>query len=331
MPPNCVSQGKDDDIIPLVTPVTPLTESTLMNLVRRLALTLVVAALIAIAAYGVGWSPQASATHDSAGSSDSSAPSHSPSDSPSDSPSAEPSDEPTTTEPEPSEVPTKTPEPEREPEPAPAPPALMRAGDDSAEVRELQARLRQIDWFEQDVTGFYGDVTVEAVEGFQAKRGIPVTGEVDRRTLSRLLGMTTEPTDAELANQLGANVPGALDPRCETGRALCVDKSSQTLRWVVDGQVLKTVDVRFGSDELPTREGAFQVFEKSRDHVSTLYDTSMPFAMFFSGGQAVHYSSDFAARGYSGASHGCVNVRDGGKLATLYGQVRNGDKVVIYW
>ena len=41
-----------------------------------------------------------------------------------------------------------------------------------------------------------------------------------------------------------------------------------------------------------------------------LYGSAMPYAMFFSGGQAVHYSSDFAARGYAGASHGCVNVRD---------------------
>ena len=83
----------------------------------------------------------------------------------------------------------------------------MKAGDDGDEVRELQARLRQIDWFEQDVTGFYGDVTVDAVEGFQAKRGIPVTGEVDRRTLNRLLAMTSEPTDAELANSWAPTRP----------------------------------------------------------------------------------------------------------------------------
>ncbi len=297
-----------------------------MNLARRLTLTLVVAALVAIAAYGVGWSQQASATHDSADSSDTSAPSDSPSDSSSDSPSDSPS---TTTEPEPSATPDETEEPE--PEPKPTPPALMKAGDDGDEVRELQARLRQIDWFEQDVTGFYGDVTVDAVEGFQAKRGIPVTGEVDRRTLNRLLSMTSEPTDAELANQLGTNPPGALDPRCTTGRALCVDKSSQTLRWVVDGKVLKTVDVRFGSDELPTREGAFQVDSKSRDHVSSLYDTPMPFAMFFSDGQAVHYSPDFAAVGYAGASHGCVNVRDYDAVAWLYDQVEVGDDVIVYW
>ena len=40
----------------------------------------------------------------------------------------------------------------------------------------------------------------------------------------------------------------------------------------------------------------------------------MPYAMFFSGGQAVHYSPDFAARGYNGASHGCVNVRNLGGI-----------------
>ena len=91
-----------------------------------------------------------------------------------------------------------------------------------------------------------------------------------------------------------------------------------------------SLDVRFGSSETPTREGLFSVYRKSRDHVSTLYDSSMPFAMFFSGGQAVHYSSDFAARGYYGASHGCVNVRDYSAIATLFDEVPIGTKVVVY-
>ena len=62
---------------------------------------------------------------------------------------------------------------------------------------------------------------------------------------------------------------------------------------------------------------------------STLYGSSMPFSMFFSGGEAVHYSSDFAARGYAGASHGCVNVRDYNGLASLFDQVQLGDKVIV--
>jgi lipoprotein-anchoring transpeptidase ErfK/SrfK len=52
--------------------------------------------------------------------------------------------------------------------------------------------------------------------------------------------------------------------------------------------------------------------------------------MFFSGGQAVHYSPDFAANGYNGASHGCVNVRDRAVVAWLFDQVRIGDKVIVY-
>ncbi len=114
---------------------------------------------------------------------------------------------------------------------------------------------------------------------------------------------------------------------------MCIDKTSRTLRWVVDGKVLKTLDVRFGStiNDTPTREGTFNVGWKDIDHVSNEFGSAMPFSMFFSGGQAVHYSSDFAARGYSGASHGCVNVRDYNGLAWLYEQVNVGDKVVVYW
>jgi peptidoglycan hydrolase-like protein with peptidoglycan-binding domain len=211
-------------------------------------------------------------------------------------------------------------------------PTLFGPGDSGAEVREIQARLRQIAWFFGDVSDSYGDQTTAAVTGFQEKRQIPATGKVDQRTLDLLDGMTTEPTADDLANREPDPADGApLDPRCTTGRVLCVDKTSNSLRWVVDGTVQMSVDVRFGSDELPTREGQFAISYKSRDHVSSLYDTSMPFAMFFSGGQAVHYSPDFAANGYNGASHGCVNVRDYDAVASLFEQVNVGDKVVVYW
>jgi peptidoglycan hydrolase-like protein with peptidoglycan-binding domain len=220
--------------------------------------------------------------------------------------------------------------PQVTPEPGPR---LLGPGDAGPKVRDLQARLRQISWYAGDVTDDYGSSTTTAVKGFQAKREIAVTGEVDQRTLDRLGAMTRTPTADELANKLpGSTTTGAaLDPRCATGRAMCVDKSSSTVRWVVGGKVLRTMAVRFGSSYTPTREGLFHVGSKSRDHVSSLYDTAMPFAMFFSGGQAVHYSPDFAARGYAGASHGCVNVRDLAGITWLYDQVAVGDKVVIYW
>ncbi|WP_372727176.1 peptidoglycan-binding protein [Nocardioides sp.] len=208
-------------------------------------------------------------------------------------------------------------------------PALLAPGASGEAVRDLQARLVAIQWLVGTVTGTYDAATTAAVRGFQAKREIPVTGEVDQRTLDRLHAMTSTPSHAAKHN-LG-NAPGSLDERCRTGRVLCIDKTSRTLRWVVDGDVLSTVDVRFGGASTPTREGRFRVEWKNADHVSKLYGSAMPYAMFFSRGQAVHYSSDFAAVGYNGASHGCVNVRDRSALAAVYDQVRVGDTVIVYW
>ncbi|MFH9729636.1 L,D-transpeptidase family protein [Streptomyces sp. NPDC017260] len=209
------------------------------------------------------------------------------------------------------------------------PRVLWRRGDTGRDIRELQARLRQVEWLVDGPTGTYDDLTERAVSGFQGKRGLPRTGRTDTVTWQRLLGMSREPGKWDLY-LMGGQPAAAPDPRCLTGRVLCVSKSSRTLRWMIDGRTVSTMPVRFGSQYTPTREGEFEVYWKSRHHVSTLYDSAMPYAMFFSGGQAVHYSDDFAVRGYAGASHGCVNVRDEAAIADLYAQVRNGDKVVVY-
>ncbi len=242
---------------------------------------------------------------------------------------------------EPAARPTKQPRPVKAETPVAepddvVPDRLWGPGDRGADVRELQARLRQIDWFSGNVTDFYGDLTRAAVAGFQTKRGFPSTGVVDQRTLDRLEEMTSEPTADELANVVPAPVTdpadgAALDPRCQVGHVICIDKTSSSLRWVVDGDVRLTVDARFGGNGHFTREGAFEIQRKSRDHVSSLYHTSMPLAMFFSGGEAVHYSPDFAANGYNGSSHGCVNIRDYAEMSWLFDQAQVGDDVVVYW
>ncbi|KAF3469755.1 L,D-transpeptidase family protein [Streptomyces sp. Tu 3180] len=211
-----------------------------------------------------------------------------------------------------------------------SPRVLWSPGDSGRDVRELQARLRQVAWLLHGPTGTYDGPTEEAVRGFQGKRGLPRTGMTDSVTWRRLLGMTREPGRWELY-LMGGQPADAPDARCRTGRVLCISKSSRTLRWMVDGRTVSMMPVRFGSEYTPTREGVFRVYWKSRHHVSTLYDSPMPYAMFFSGGQAVHFSADFAARGYAGSSHGCVNVRDEAAIARLYAQVRNGDRVVVHW
>jgi lipoprotein-anchoring transpeptidase ErfK/SrfK len=117
---------------------------------------------------------------------------------------------------------------------------------------------------------------------------------------------------------------------CRTGRVICADKTSRTLRWVVDGKVKLHMDARFGAPGMDTDEGTFAVSLKSKDHISSLYGSPMPFAMFFNGNEAVHYSPDFARRGFTGGSHGCVNVRDEAQVKKLFANVKVGDRVVVY-
>ena len=205
---------------------------------------------------------------------------------------------------------------------------LFEHGDRGRGVRIVQARLRQIGWYHGDVTGSFDDQTRKGVRKFQKQRKLPVTGVVDRTTLRTLEGVTHRPTRFEMTNQ--PPPPDDLDRRCLTGRVMCVDKTTSSLRWVVGGKVKVTLAARFGGPSTPTREGAFRVFRKSRDHVSSLFHTPMPYAMFFSGGQAVHYSPDFAANGYAGASHGCVNIRAKAAIRRLFDIVRIGTPVIVY-
>ncbi|MET7800480.1 L,D-transpeptidase family protein [Streptomyces decoyicus] len=213
-----------------------------------------------------------------------------------------------------------------------APPAsrpLMAAGSRGAQVRELQARLAQLGLFDRSPTGYYASVTATSVRAFQKRQGLPRTGAVQPTAWRALTSQTRRPSHQELYPPTTRPV-GVPDPRCMRGRVICISKRSNTLTWMVDGEIVSAMDVRFGSQYTPTREGAFALTFKSRHHVSTIYHTAMPYAMFFSGGQAVHYSADFAARGYSGASHGCVNVRDKSKIAALFHAVKRGTKVVVY-
>ncbi|GAA1909347.1 hypothetical protein GCM10009716_19140 [Streptomyces sodiiphilus] len=213
---------------------------------------------------------------------------------------------------------------------------VMGYGENSDKVRELQARLGQLGHFDDNPTGYYGEVTASAVSAYQRAAGLEVSGTVYEPTWDKLVSQTAKPSRDDMfppieVPEVPTATPAGLDERCMTGRALCISKSTNTLSWVVDGKVRSTMDVRFGTEEYPTREGQFTVYWKSRHHHSTLYDSPMPYAMFFDGGQAVHFSENFAANGYNGGSYGCVNVRDEPALAKLFDEVREGDKVVVHW
>jgi len=207
--------------------------------------------------------------------------------------------------------------------------AAPKKGQTSNSVKALQQRLVSAKVLQSRyVTSYFGSLTEQAVKRFQAKYNLPVTGRVNETTWKKLVAKTG--TIQIVTTPTPSSVQG-IDKRCKvSGRVLCISKNTDKLYYMKSGKIIKTMDARFGCSAYRTREGTFSVQWKSRNHVSSSYKTPMPYAMFFSGGQAVHYSADFKARGYAGCSHGCVNIRDRAGIAWLFDQMRVGDRVVVY-
>ena len=183
---------------------------------------------------------------------------------------------------------------------------------------------QQLAWLGHDIRtqesqeALFGRTTRDAVRSFQTKHWLPATGRIDKRT-------------RHVLSRMSAPI-GVLPRTCtETPMSLCIDKTAKVLRFVVKGEVKLTTDARFGAPGMETDEGIFAIKEKSRDHVSSRFHTWMPFAMFFNGDEAVHYSPDFAAVGYLHGSHGCVGVRDMEKVTWLFDHVPVGTRVYVYW
>jgi hypothetical protein len=164
----------------------------------------------------------------------------------------------------------------------------------------------------------FGESTTKAVKAFQAKFWMTPTGTINKKTWKALSKM--------------ASPVGVLPLKCtEVKVALCADKTARLIRYVVKGKVKLTLDARFGLPGMDTGDGVFSVNRKSRDHVSSLYRTWMPFAMFFNGGEAVHYSPFFANEGYNGGSHGCIGTRDIKQAEWLFDRVPMGARVYVYY
>ncbi|MFG3172668.1 L,D-transpeptidase family protein [Streptomyces sp. NPDC048200] len=201
---------------------------------------------------------------------------------------------------------------------------------------------RQVErWLRLAVDGRQSAADCEAVRAFQTRQGIkPANGYAGPVTWARmrLLSARTAPTDTGTEGATGA-VPGpasgsAAGPASgaatdgSTGgasgpaagvvasggcpvrayRVACVDLKRQ-LTWVQKGgkTLFGPVAMRSGGAGHRTRTGWFRIYWKHKNHWSSLYDAPMPYAQFFSGGQAFH-----AVHGSihtTGGSMGCVNLR----------------------
>ncbi len=224
----------------------------------------------------------------------------------------------------PTPVPTTTPAPIRPDSVPPSPPRRklpLKQGHFGHLVDLANERLAWMGYSIAEGAAkkqYFGESTKNAVKAFQYKFYIPATGTIDTRTWKALSKM--------------ASPVGVLPLKCtEVAVALCADKTTRLIRFVVKGKVKLTLDARFGLPGMDTGDGVFSVNRKSRDHVSSLYRTWMPFAMFFNGGEAVHYSPFFAQDGYNGGSHGCIGVRDIKMAAWLFDRVPMGSRVYVYY
>ncbi|MER5887186.1 L,D-transpeptidase [Streptomyces sp. NPDC001941] len=157
-----------------------------------------------------------------------------------------------------------------------------------------------------------------AVQKFQQSRRItPSIGYA---------GPVTYATTVLLRAQASADPRNACPKRAAT--VVCVDLTRQLL-WAERGgrTVFTARPVRSGAKGYSTRTGWFRISWRHQDHWSTLYRSRMPYAQFFSGGQAFHAhdGSVYAPPG----SHGCVNMRPADAKA-LWKQTRVGTSVYVF-
>lgn len=179
--------------------------------------------------------------------------------------------------------------------------------------RELEAHLGR------PVDGVQSAADCAAVRTFQQAHGI--------RPANGYPGLATYRTMTAVAARADPNAAGDCPVRAY--RVTCVDMERQLL-WVQRGDriVFAPVPIRTGRDDQETRPGWHEVYWRSIDHTSSLYDDApMPYAQFFDGGQALHgRPGDLYAHG---GSAGCVNlsVPDAERLWDLLAE---GDAVYVW-
>ncbi|MES5816397.1 L,D-transpeptidase family protein [Streptomyces sp. RG80] len=178
---------------------------------------------------------------------------------------------------------------------------------------------RQVEkWLKLKVDGKQSKADCKAVRAFQKKQKIkPAIGFAGPVTWARMqyLSARKNPNAAKKCPE-------------RRYRVACVDQNRQ-ITWVQKGKkvVFGPVPMRSGRAGYRTRSGWFKVYWKHKNHVSTLYHQPMPYAQFFSGGQAFHavYGSIFTTVG----SMGCVNLRLG-DARELWGVLKKGDRVYVW-
>jgi lipoprotein-anchoring transpeptidase ErfK/SrfK len=93
-----------------------------------------------------------------------------------------------------------------------------------------------------------------------------------------------------------------------SGWQVCYDRFRHQVTLFHNGSLYNSWLVRGGMSSNPTRTGTFRVYYRDIDHRSSEFENApMPYAQFFSGGEALH-GSRYMVDPFVGHSHGCVNM-----------------------
>jgi peptidoglycan hydrolase-like protein with peptidoglycan-binding domain len=164
----------------------------------------------------------------------------------------------------------------------------LQLGARGAPVRALQRRLIALGYLPAGAAdGAFGQRTWHAVVAFEGWQRLHRDGVVEGRTRAALASATRP------------------RPWVRLERGLLLDLERQVLLVVEGGRTVRAVHVSTARPGYVTPRGRFEVYRRERLSWSASYGVWMPYALYFSGGYAIHGYGVVPA---SPASHGCVRV-----------------------
>lgn len=181
------------------------------------------------------------------------------------------------------------------------------------DVMEIQERLIELGYATGGIDGFYGPLTVRAVQNFQKTRGINPDGIVGLVTLAELSGRQEQ--------SVGARTP---PPKGKI--SILIDTEKKRLTVYSDGRIYKVYKVAVGTPDTPTPLGDWMVRRKSTDwgggFGTRWIELNVPWGYF-----GIHGTNRAWSIG-SRASHGCIRMfnRD---VEELYDWISSGVPVKI--
>lgn len=85
-------------------------------------------------------------------------------------------------------------------------------GDEGAEVTKLQTRLKELGYYQYNVTGFFGPITSEALKAFQKNNNLDVDGIAGKNTRNKVFAANAVAASQAPATEAPAATPGDKQP-----------------------------------------------------------------------------------------------------------------------